>query len=77
MSESPNDLLLQVARIPEAERHERRAELLRTYTPQLSMPLHRQILDCLVGEPCTSLVAQSWASALSREKSTDGFPEHA
>lgn len=75
MTDSPQDILRRVARMSESVRHEQKDALLQKYTSQLSSPMHRQILDCLVGRPCTSLAAKSWASTLIREESQGGASE--
>ena len=68
MAESPHDILRRVARMPKDARQDQREDLIRRYQPQLTVPLHRQILDCLVGRPCKSLAAKSWAASLVREE---------
>ncbi len=70
MTDTPQELLRVVARLPESERHARKDELLKKYSSQFATPLHRQILECLVGDSCTSLAAQSWASTLVREEAS-------
>ena len=69
MTDNPQDILRSVARIPEGDRHAQKDEILGKYSTKLVTPLHRQILECLVGEHCTSLAAKSWATTLVREAS--------
>ena len=67
MTDASEDVLRSVAQMPENVRHEKSDELVSQFSDQLVMPLHRQILDCLVGRHCTSKAAQSWANSLIRE----------
>lgn len=67
MPPSPLELLSQVARIPKAERLAERDELKARYAPKLATTLQRDVLACLLGEPCLSAAAQAWAQALLDE----------
>lgn len=70
MPPSPLELLSQVARIPEAERLAERHELKSRFAPKLATTLQRDVLACLLGEPCSSAAAQAWAQALIDESGT-------
>jgi hypothetical protein len=67
MTDVTEDILRRVARMAESDRYGRAEELVHQYGEKLAMPLHRQILDCLVGRRCTSRAARSWAESLMRE----------
>lgn len=67
MPPSPLELLSQVARIPEAERLAARDELKSRFAPKLATTLQKDVLACLLGEPCSSAAAQAWAQALLDE----------
>lgn len=67
MPPSPLELLSQVAQIPEDERLAERHELKSRFTPRLATTLQRDVLACLLGEPCSSAAARAWAQALLDE----------
>lgn len=67
MAPSPLELLAQIARIPEPERLAERVDLKSRFGPKLATTLQRDVLACLLGEPCSSAAAQAWAQALLDE----------